>query len=187
MSLLLTHSWEHALVAAVIESAKKSCSDCYLGRTAIQKLVYFLHVLDVPMKYKFRIHHFGPFCDELASAVDWLQADGVVVDDADKPKYSNYAPGPNYAEVVSSHIAELENHRETIDAVVSAMASLKPDELEIAATLDYSFRWVKARGDDGPWKNATIKKFKEIKKSKFEDAKIEVWYGSLMSAGLIQA
>lgn len=187
MSLLFTHSWEHALVAAVVEAAKKDCPDCYLGRTAIQKLVYFLHVLDVPMSYKFRIHHFGPFCDELASAVDWLQADSVVVDEATTSKYSNYAPGPNFGEIATSHGEDLEKHKETIDSVVGAMASLEPKELEVAATLDFAFRWVKARGDQGPWKDETIKKFKAIKKDKFSDVQINDWYESLMSAGLIQA
>ena len=187
MSLLFTHSWEHALVAAVVEAAKKDCPDCYLGRTAIQKLVYFLHVLEVPMNFRFRIHHFGPYCDSLASAVDWLQADSVLVDEADQDRYSNYNTGENFDEAVSEHSSKLDQYRETIEAVVKGMASLEPAELEIAATLDYSFRWVRARGKQGPWKDETIKKFKEIKKDKFSDSKIEDWYSSLMEAGLIQA
>lgn len=187
MSLLFTHSWEHALVAAVIDSAKKDCSSCNLGRTAIQKLVYFLQVLEVPMNYTFRIHHFGPFCDELASSVDWLLADSVVTDEARTPNYSSYATGPNYAEIIASFDNEVRKYRKTINAVVGAMASLDPKELEVAATLDYAFRWVKARGNEGPWKDETVKKFKAIKKNKFADPKIDDWYSRLMSAGLIQA
>ncbi len=53
MSLLLEHRWEHALVAAVIEAAKESCPNCYLGRTAVQKLIYFLNVVGVPMQLRF--------------------------------------------------------------------------------------------------------------------------------------
>lgn len=37
MNLTLTYRWEHALIAAAIEMANKKCSECYLGRTAIQK------------------------------------------------------------------------------------------------------------------------------------------------------
>lgn len=187
MTLVLDHHWEHALVAAVVDAAKKDCPDCYLGRTAIQKLVYFLHVLDVPMNFRFRIHQFGPYSDALVSTVDWLQADSVIVDGASGPSYSNYVVGENFQEVISRYADRLAEHSSTISAVVSAMASLDPRELEVAATLDYAFRWVKARGGEGPWKDDTIKKFKEIKKDKFTDAKIEEWYSSLTAAKLIQA
>lgn len=187
MSLLFTHNWEHAVVAAVVQAAKKDCPDCYLGRTAIQKLVYFLHVLGVPMSFRFRIHHFGPYSETLASAVDWLQADSVITDAATSSNYSSYVVGENFDEVVSSHSDRLAKHASTIEAVVNAMASLDPKELEVAATLDYAFRWVKARGHIGPWRDETIKKFKEIKKEKFSNTKIEEWYESLMEAGLIQA
>lgn len=187
MPLVLDHNWEHALVAAVVKAAKKDCPDCYLGRTAIQKLVYFLHVLGVPMNLRFRMHQFGPYSDTLTSTVDWLQADSVIVDAANSAAYSNYDVGDNYQEVISPYADRLAEHSSTINAVVNAMASLDPRELEVAATLDYAFRWVKARGGQGPWKDETIKKFKEIKKDKFSSAKIEEWYSSLQSAGLIQA
>lgn len=184
---MLDHHWEHALVAAVVEAAKKDCPDSNLGRTAIQKLVYFLHVLGVPMNLRFRIHQFGPYSDALASTVDWLQADSVIVDAASSSAYSNYVVGDNYQEVASRFADRLAEHRSTIESVVNAMASLDPRELEVAATLDYAFRWVRARGGEGPWKADTIKKFKEIKKDKFTDEKIEEWYSSLQSAGLVQA
>lgn len=187
MSLLFTHSWEHALVASLIHSAKSECGDCSLGRTAIQKLVYFLHVLDVPMNYRFRIHHFGPYCDELASTMDWLLADSIVADHSDAPKSSDYAPSENYSALVTKYETELAKHAPTVNEVVKAMASLAPNELEVAATLDFSFRWVKARGGEGPWRDATIQKFKEIKKERFTDSKIDEWYDCLLSAGLVQA
>lgn len=186
MSLVFEHRWEHALVASVIDVAKRECPDCYLGRTAIQKLVYFLHVLDVPMRFKFRIHHYGPYCDELASTLDWLQADGVVEDQSSQERYSNFTSSGNWPELQESHQTQLEDCEETVESVVKAMGSMDPKTLELIATLDYSFRWVHARGGEGPWKRLAIEKFKNIKKDKFQDDEIDRWYDILVEAKLIE-
>src|SRR5262249_36230117 len=51
MSLLLTSTREHALLAMLIQEASNvmRAAGGYLGRTAIQKMMYFLHVRGVPM------------------------------------------------------------------------------------------------------------------------------------------
>jgi hypothetical protein len=36
-----------------------------LGRTAIQKILYFLQALNVPMRYRFDVHDHGPFARRL--------------------------------------------------------------------------------------------------------------------------
>ena len=186
MSLLLEHRWEHALVGAVVEAAKSACPGCYLGRTAIQKLVYFLHVLEVPMQFNFRIHHFGPFCDELAGALDWLQADDIVVDGSQESRYSNFTTGANWPEVKAIYQEDLEKYQETIQSVASALGSMEPRILELIATLDFSYRWVHARGGDGPWREPTIQKFKEIKGTKFSDDEISDWHQRLVNSKLIE-
>ena len=66
---------------------------CYLGRTAIQKILYFLQISGVPMRYRFDIYHYGPYCDRLSRDVEWLMADGVLKDaSSNTRKYSNYRP-----------------------------------------------------------------------------------------------
>ena len=63
MSLFLTGTWEHALLAKVVSEANAVAQKQggYLGRTALQKIVYFLQALDVPMRYRFDVHLHGPF------------------------------------------------------------------------------------------------------------------------------
>lgn len=186
MSLLLQHRWEHALVAAVVEAAKSSCPECYLGRTAIQKLMYFLNVAGVPMQFRFRIYHYGPFCDEVASALDWLQADEIVEDRSPEPRYSNFATGANWPEVKARFQKELAEYEETIRSITSALGAMEPRTLELIATLDFSFRWVRARGGSGPWREKTIVKFKQIKGERFEDDEISDWHQRLVKSKLIE-
>jgi len=186
MSLVLHHRWEHALVAATVEAASKKCPECYLGRTAIQKLLYFMNVLGVPMKYTFDIHHFGPFCQSVRDDVEWLLADDVIADKSQETRYSNYKPGAGWMELEAQYKDKLETYRRIMDDVCNALSDLSPDALELIATLDFSFRWVRARGGRGPWRQAAIEKFKKIKKDKFEDDDIDRWYDALVTAKLIE-
>lgn len=186
MSLTLTHRWEHALIAATVEAASNKCPDCYLGRTAIQKLLYFMNVRGVPMKYSFDIHNFGPFCANVMHDVEWLLTDDVIQDRARDERYSNYKPSAGWDELSTQYKAKLDEHRDKIEEVCDALSDLSPDALELVATLDFSYRWVRARGGKGPWKQAAVEKFKSIKKDKFDDYDIDNWYDVLVEAELIE-
>ncbi len=186
MQLTLTYRWEHALIAATVEAASKKCPNCYLGRTAIQKLLYFMNVLGVPMRYTFDIHHYGPFCPNVMHDVDWLVADDVIADRSSEERYSNYKPSQGWPELSEQYSEKLDEYSEKIQDVCNALSDLSPDALELIATLDFSYRWVRARGGKGPWKTAAIQKFKSIKKNKFGDDDIDAWYGVLVDADLIK-
>lgn len=186
MKLTLPHRWEHALIAATVEAASKKCPDCYIGRTAIQKLLYFMNVLGVPMRYSFDIHHYGPFCPNVMHDVEWLVADDVIEDRSPESRYSNYKPGVAWPELSSQYQPKLREFNEKIEDVCEALSDLSPHTLELIATLDFSFRWVRARGGEGPWRDDAITKFKEIKKDKFSDHDIGAWYKVLVEAGLIE-
>jgi hypothetical protein len=186
MSLVLDHRWEHALIGATVKAASEKCPDCYLGRTAIQKLLYFMKVLGVPMRYTFDIHHYGPFCQSVMSDVEWLITDDVVEDRSQEERYSNYRPGPTWPDLADQYSERLNEHQDVINSICDALSDMSPDTLELIATLDFSFRWVRARGGQGPWREAATEKFKEIKKDKFDDGDVESWYDTLVQAGLIE-
>ncbi len=186
MSLTLPYRWEHALIAATVEAVSKKYPHCYLGRTAIQKLLYFMSVLGVPMRYKFDIHHYGPFCPMIMYDVDWLLADGVIEDLAHDRRYSNYKLGHGWEELQKQYRERLEKHRGKIESVCHALSDLSPETLELIATLDFSYRWIRAGGGKRPWKEEVIKKFKRIKRDRFSDDVISFWYDVLVKAGLIE-
>lgn len=186
MNLTLKHRWEHALIAATVEAASNKCPNCYLGRTAIQKLLYFMSALGVPMRYRFDIHHYGPFCPNVMHDVDWLVADAVIEDRSQEARYSNYKPSQGWAELSEQYKEKLDEYRDKIADVCNALSDLSPETLELIATLDFSYRWVRARGGAGPWKDAAVTKFKSIKKDKFTDNDIDASYSILVEAGLIE-
>lgn len=187
MSLMLPHRWEHALIAATIEAAKKECPHCHLGRTAVQKLLYFMKVLGVPMRYSFDIHHYGPFCANIMHDVDWLLTDEVIQDSSSNQEASDYTTNHEWPELKTQFGEKLGENQQIIESVCHALSDLSSENLELIATLDFSYRWVHAKGGDGPWKPAAVEKFKSIKKDKFSNAQIDNWYDKLVSAHLIEA
>lgn len=177
--------WEQALVAATISKATEACPDCAIGRIAVQKLLYFMNVLGVPMRYQFEIYHYGPYCSSVASDIEWLLADEVLVNESNSSAY-RYRTAPKYEAVSQEFSSQLSEQMPIIEAVARTFGSLPPLTLELVATLDFSFRWVHASGSEAPWKSATIEKFKRIKKGKFSDQSIDYWYDKLVEIGLIQ-
>jgi uncharacterized protein YwgA len=187
MSLFLTGTWEHALLAKVVKEAAQVAQKegGYLGRTAIQKIVYFLQVLGVPMRYRFDLYHYGPFCNTILGDSEWLIADGVVVDSSSSPgKYSKLMPGPTCDELLAKYAARLKQYEDTVKDTVSALLPLQPDHLELIATLDYAFRELKATLGKKPPKKKVLARLREFKGEKFKEEEIEDTYRRLEAAGL---
>ena len=188
MALILTGTWEQALLAATAEAAAPLSGSGYLGRTALQKILYFLQISGVPIRYRFEIYHYGPYCDRITRDVELLLADGVLKDTSPNPdKYSNYRPGDSASELLRQHQEKLAEFKATISGVVKALLPFKPDHLEILATLDYLYRQLIAGGGAGPWKDRVLSRFKEVKKDKFPSDEVSNAYDSLVSAKLVEA
>jgi uncharacterized protein YwgA len=188
MQLLFTGTWEHAVLAATARVAAGHADKGYLGRTALQKIVYFLQLSGIPVRYRFDIYHYGPYCDRISRDVELLVADGVLKDISSSPdKYSNYRPAEAADELLRSHADTLRSHQETINKVVQTLLPLEPDHLELLATLDYLYRQKKAGGGPGPWKEVVIDRFMEVKKDKFQRAAVSAAYDSMVLANLLEA
>lgn len=188
MALKLTGTWEQALLAAIAERAGQSSLEGFLGRTALQKILYFLQISSVPMKYRFDLYHYGPYCDLISRDVEWLLADGVLMDESTNPrKYSNYRTSDEAGELIEIHRKDLEMYKTTIETVVKALLPLKPDHLEMLATLDYVYRHMRAGGGEGPWKKRVIDRFMQVKKEKFPYSQVSSSYDAMERANLVQA
>jgi uncharacterized protein YwgA len=187
MSLFLSRTWEHALLAKVVQEAATVAQEegGYLGRTAVQKILYFLQVSGVPMQYRFEVCHYGPFCNAILGDTEWLLADDVIADSSANPeKYSKYTPGPACDELLSKHASRLKEYEGAVKKMVKTLLPLKPDHLELIATLDYAFREMKGTVGKKPNKDSVIDRFREFKGAKFDSKEISDTYDDLESAGL---
>ena len=184
MPLFFSTKQDDALLAMVVQEACNADGVPYFGRTALQKTMYFLKVLGVPMDYRFDIHHYGPFCNAILTDTEMLIVDDVIVDSAPKSRYSNYAPGPNVNELLEKHTEVLIQYRETMREVVAVLAPMSPEKLELLATLHFAFAAETASGNQGPWKERVLHRFQEFKRDKFSPEDVSNGYDALVKAGL---
>jgi uncharacterized protein len=184
MALLFSGSRDQGLLALTIQEAARTGKMHLVGRTTLQKVMYFLKVMGVQTGYSFSIHHYGPFCDQILRDTELLLADDVICDRAPNPKFSAYVPGPEVDALIQHH-PDLEEHRPLVKEVVSALVPLRPRRLELFATLDYSFRLERARGGEGPWKPRVIPVFHSFKGDRFSDDEISKAYDQLAKAGFV--
>jgi uncharacterized protein YwgA len=187
--LILTGTRDQALLALVVQEASAVVDGRggFLGRTAVQKILYFVAKRGVPMGYRFDIHHYGVFCEEILRDAEWLVADGVIIDRSNQGRYSNYASGDAMQELLDLHPEFVTRHRSEVRQVAQALTPLRPETLELISTLDYVYRWNRAKGGIGPWREGVIRRFEDVKPGKFPRAEIEQVYATMVSAGLVEA
>jgi uncharacterized protein YwgA len=176
-----------AFTAAIIRSYQQHVGGRhYLGRTAIQKLVYFAKTLGVPIPSSFEIYTYGPYSDSVTFSVDSMLADDVLKDISTIPqKYSNYRLGPNADEILNAYHSAIEPYQQAIDAVVQSLGNFEPKQLELVATLHFIHQRLKHILQRDPSEQQVLQEFRRVKKDKFGQEEVESYYNALKSAQLI--
>lgn len=127
-----------SLRLAIIDRVVASCQD--IGKTKIQKITYFLQEsIGVPLAYRFRIHYFGPYSDDLDGVLSLAKALGIVNISPDSDGFG-YHVTPGAADEGSwSQAQDVSEHPkwEDIDRAVSALSSLETHKLELYATIHF--------------------------------------------------
>lgn len=119
--------------------------------------------------------------------MEWLLADGVIVDKSNEPqKYSNYAPGPSLGELLDMHRESIDLYRQHVQAIVSMLVPLGPSKRELLSTLDYLYRQEKASGRTSGWKAAILPRFQEHKGNKFPQEEVSEVYDIMADVGLVE-
>ncbi|HEY3416464.1 MAG TPA: hypothetical protein VGM23_06245 [Armatimonadota bacterium] len=189
MGLLLAKTEDQALLAYVIAEAQKAAKKhhTYVGRTAVQKIMYFLQTAGIPMYYRFTMYHYGPFCEEISRDIDLLLIDGVIKDESTtQSKYSKYAPDEALGELLGPYREQLSQWHNKIAPLVDELITLSPDRMEEIATLDYIYRQYLAMGKGQPTKDEVVSKFVSIKGDKFPREEVETLYDLMTATGAIQ-
>jgi hypothetical protein len=187
MPLTFSGTRDQALITEAVRAATANGDPGRLGRGALQYILYFLQQAGVPVRYTFDAYYSGPSCDRIFHDAERLVADGVLEDTSPHPeKYSNFRPGA-VDELLQLHAAALQPHLATIEKVVHVLLPLQDEHLELLVALDYFFRWLKAGGGPGPWKERVIERFLQVEKDKFPRAAVEAAYDAMVDANLLEA
>jgi uncharacterized protein YwgA len=185
MSLLFSNNLCSAYVAEVVKSFQTLKPTGYLGRTALQKLVYFSKAVGVPVPCSFEIYNFGPYSEEVTRSVSALLADEALQDISSTSKYSSYKEGMTSTEFSPEYLEETAGYRPLIDSIVNVLGDSKADTLELVATLHFVNAKQKGILGARPQEDKVIAEFRSIKGDKFNSDEIATWYGWLAESNLL--
>ena len=129
MSLLFSNNLCSAFVAEIVKSFQSAKPNGYLGRTALQKLVYFSKTVGVPVPCSFEIYNFGPYSEEVTKSVSALLADEQIMDVSSASKYSSSRR--DSGNLLNLSLAETSKYRVLIDSIVNVLGDSKPETLEL--------------------------------------------------------
>lgn len=133
--------WEkYGLIVELADRLEKKGYN--LGKTALQKHVYFLQTLfGVDAGYEFTLYTYGPFSSELLSDLDVVDQMGGVNAEYDK-SVSGYRihPGANASDIRKFASSFIESTSKSLDKVVTEFGALNARDLELRATIVYAER-----------------------------------------------
>ena len=107
-----------------------------IGKTELQKLIYFLQeALDVPTRYSFRMHHYGPFAESIETDLARLELTGFVEVEPDRQGYGFHitpldSPIDGWRRMVQPYT-------DSIDRTLQFFEDWPTYELELAATIHF--------------------------------------------------
>ena len=161
-----------AAIQSIVEQSKDS------GKTKVQKIIYFLQEgLRVPLQYRFRMHHHGPFSDEIDSGISALHSAGYIEVSHDTEGF-----GYHITPVLGKQFPwdnELAKFRVEMIMEIDALSVLGASDLELLATVHFVHNLLK-----DPSKEKVLDNVARLK-PKFNRQIIQSAYDQLVSNNLI--
>ena len=148
------------------------------GKTSIQKIVYFLQSgLEVPLGYRFKMHYFGPYSEDLDGKLSLASAMGIVEIRDDSAGYGYHIkPGKFDVEDVEPTMTSDE-----IDETIIELAELELPQLELLATVHF------VQTIQSQWDRGKVIRTVGRLKPKFSDKRIERAYRDIEEMGFIKS
>ncbi len=146
-----------------------------IGKTKLQKLTYLLQEAQgASIGYSFRLHHYGPFSDELDDDLSVAEALGIVTIERDEDGYGfHLKPAPN---ANTKRLPNLGTTSSGISRLVSEFGQFDASSLEVIATVHYVAKQLKK-----PTANEVVKTVASLK-PRYTRVYIQAVYDSLLAS-----
>lgn len=116
----------YGLILALLNTARKINT-----RKKIQKIVFFMKMVNIPFSEKFSLHHFGPYSPELQLELDQLGDAGFITSEFNE--FQNTAMGDSYLSEHGDYLALFADSN--LREMVKALNEIEPFKLESMATI----------------------------------------------------
>jgi uncharacterized protein YwgA len=165
-------------VAAIVALVQNT--QTRLGKTQVQKLVYFVQDCGVPLEYKYEIYHYGPYSFELAHDLGSLDSLGVLNVDSDRSGFGFDISAGKFADKFKLEPKYLKK----VEKVIEQFGLNTPAQLEVKATIHFVHSVIKKRISSGRTKTEVIHKVRALK-PRFTDDFVKRCYSDMEKASWI--
>lgn len=135
-----------------------------VGRTRLQKVAYLKQLAGFGTDFEFEYRHYGPFSEELASAMSIASALGLVAEEEHLTDWGGWYSTYRYS-VPDRSGTQVD---ERISHFVSTAAKIGSIELELAATAAFLYA---EEGVPDPWRETALLKPDKARNGRLERAK----------------
>ena len=149
------------------------------GKIKIQKLIYLLQEgYGVPLHYVFKMHHYGPFCEDIETDIGRLQMTGYVSVSRDPDGYGFHVrPSGEAEQEWKALFNPLSDH---VQRVASLFGNRPAYDLELIATIHFVSGLLEDRSEGN-----LLRQVKSLK-PRFEEEFIKERYSELRKEGLLK-
>ncbi len=147
-----------------------------LTKINIQKIVFFLKEVNIPINYKFEPYLYGPYSSDLASDLKYMERWDEIIFNNDNN--SGYELKDNI-KLESIDDMLINNISDRLDSFKEALKNdFSFDSMEISGTVIYCIRALQNFGREVS-ENAVLKEFKNWKGTRYPDIKIKMAYSNI--------
>jgi uncharacterized protein len=158
--------------AAIVELIQNA--QARLGKTQVQKLVYFAQQCGVPLGYKYEIYHYGPYSFELSHDLGSLDSLGVLNVDSDPAGFGFDISVGKFAERFKVEA----KYQKKIEKVTKQFGLNTAAQLEVKATVHFVHSVIREKVAASKVRAEVIQKVRALK-PRFPDAFIRNCYSDL--------
>lgn len=167
-----TQEFRLALLYEVIDKLEDS------GKIQLQKLVYFLQEASkLPTRYGFKMHHYGPYSEDLDTDMTRLKLTGYVDVQPDAQGYGFHITSVDSPK--TEWLSIIEPYSQKIEQTINIFGNKQAYELELAATIHFVSNLAPASSKDD-----IVDKVKSLK-PRFEKDYISKFQSDLEELGFL--
>ncbi|MFZ0773519.1 MAG: hypothetical protein WCA49_08580 [Candidatus Sulfotelmatobacter sp.] len=165
-------------IASIVELVQNAPTR--LGKTQVQKLVYFAQQCGIPLDYKYEIYHYGPYSFELSHEMGSLDSLGVLNIQSDPNGFGFDISAGKFAQRF-----KLEpKYQRKIEKILDHFGRNTPAELEVKATVHFVNSIVRRKISSGKARSEVVQKVHALK-PRFTEDFIKRCYSDLERANWI--
>lgn len=150
------------------------------GKTKLQKLLYFTQeAIGAPLEYRFRMHHYGPFAEDIENDISFMKAIGHLDVQPDASGFG-YHIRPASSDPLPWD-EELEKFKCKMTEAINKLGMLDISDLELSATIHFVQHLLKE-----PTRESVIENVLRLK-PRFSVYRIGAAYNELVESNLMSA